>query len=630
MCGITGKIYLNTGTVSAGDMEKMNLAIAHRGPDDSGTYISPNQKIGLGHQRLSIIDLSHFGHQPMNYMNRYWIVFNGEIYNFQALKKNLQKEKIYTFKSDTDTEVIMALYHKYGTDCLQHLRGMFSFAIYDDKEKTLFCARDRVGKKPFKYYLDDKIFIFASELKAILTQTDYKKEPDYVAIRHYLTFQYCPEPFTGFKNIKKLEPAHYLLIDLKTNQTKLERYWKLDYSEKLDLSIGGWKEKIINKLEESVKLRMIADVPLGAFLSGGIDSSAIIGMMSKFSPTPIKTFSIGFSEKKYDELEYAKIVAHKFKTDHTEFIVKPEAMEILPELVRLYEEPFADSSAIPTYYLSKLTREHVTVAMSGDGGDENFAGYFRHTIQKLSLQLDYLRFFNKLPANIIARIPLENIKSELLSKIFLFLSYLPLAYRKRYASYMYRQNNHIENNLFTENFQKITSRENSLDLIVDKFNESATENKLDQTLYADFATYLPDDLMTKVDLASMSVALETRSPFLDHEFIELTAKIPSNLKIKNFNQTKWILKEALKDLLPDQIINRSKKGFETPLNIWLKNQMKDYSNDLLLSERTRNRNIFNEATVKKLLHIQQNTSVDLSHKIWSMIILENWFRKYFD
>jgi asparagine synthase (glutamine-hydrolysing) len=630
MCGITGKIYLNTGTVSAGDMEKMNLAIAHRGPDDSGTYISPNQKIGLGHQRLSIIDLSHFGHQPMNYMNRYWIVFNGEIYNFQALKKNLQKEKIYTFKSDTDTEVIMALYHKYGTDCLQHLRGMFSFAIYDDKEKTLFCARDRVGKKPFKYYLDDKIFIFASELKAILTQTDYKKEPDYVAIRHYLTFQYCPAPFTGFKNIKKLEPAHYLLIDLKTNQTKLERYWKLDYSEKLDLSIGGWKEKIINKLEESVKLRMIADVPLGAFLSGGIDSSAIIGMMSKFSPTPIKTFSIGFSEKKYDELEYAKIVAHKFKTDHTEFIVKPEAMEILPELVRLYEEPFADSSAIPTYYLSKLTREHVTVAMSGDGGDENFAGYFRHTIQKLSLQLDYLRFFNKLPANIIARIPLENIKSELLSKIFLFLSYLPLAYRKRYASYMYRQNNHIENNLFTENFQKITSRENSLDLIVDKFNESATENKLDQTLYADFATYLPDDLMTKVDLASMSVALETRSPFLDHEFIELTAKIPSNLKIKNFNQTKWILKEALKDLLPDQIINRSKKGFETPLNIWLKNQMKDYSNDLLLSERTRNRNIFNEATVKKLLHIQQNTSVDLSHKIWSMIILENWFRKYFD
>ncbi|MEI6587333.1 MAG: asparagine synthase (glutamine-hydrolyzing) [Candidatus Moraniibacteriota bacterium] len=630
MCGITGKIHLDTGTVSVGDMKKMNLAIAHRGPDDSGTYISPNQKIGLGHQRLSIIDLSHFGHQPMSYMDRYWIVFNGEIYNFQALKKNLQKEKICTFKSNTDTEVIMALYHKYGTDCLHHLRGMFSFAIYDDKEKTIFCARDRVGKKPFKYYLDDKVFIFASELKAILTQTDYKKEPDYAAIRHYLTFQYCPAPFTGFKNIKKLEPAHFLLIDLKTKQAKLERYWKLDYSEKLDLSIDDWKEKIINKLEESVKLRMTADVPLGAFLSGGIDSSAIVGMMSKLSPTPIKTFSIGFSEKKYDELPYARIVANKFKTDHTEFIVKPQTMEILPELVRLYEEPFADSSAIPTYYLSKLTREHVTVAVSGDGGDENFAGYLRHAIQKCSLQLDYLRFFNKLPANIIAKIPLENIKSELLSKIFLFLSHLPLDYRKRYVSYMYRQNNHIENNLFSENFQKITLRENSLELIVNKFNESTTENRLDQTLYADFSSYLPDDLMTKVDLASMSVALETRSPFLDHELLELTAKIPSNLKIKNFNQTKWILKETLRDLLPDQIIDRSKKGFETPLNIWLKNQMKDYSNDLLLSERAKNRNIFNEATVKKLLHIQQNTPVDLSHKIWSMIILENWFKKYFD
>ncbi|MFZ2188303.1 MAG: asparagine synthase (glutamine-hydrolyzing) [Candidatus Moraniibacteriota bacterium] len=630
MCGITGKIHLNTGLVSVEDIEKMNLAIAHRGPDDSGTYISPNQKIGLGHQRLSIIDLSHFGHQPMSYMDRYWIVFNGEIYNFQALKKNLQKEKIYTFKSNTDTEVIMALYHKYGTDCLHHLRGMFSFAIYDDKEKTLFCARDRVGKKPFKYYLDDNVFIFASELKAILTQAEYKKEPDYAAIRHYLTFQYCPAPLTGFKNIKKLEPAHYLLIDLKTNQTKLERYWKLDYSERLDLSVSDWKEKIINKLEESVKLRMIADVPLGAFLSGGIDSSAIVGMMSKFSPTSIKTFSIGFSEKKYDELGYAKIVARKFKTDHTEFIVKPEAMEILPELVRLYEEPFADPSAIPTYYLSKLTRAHVTVAMSGDGGDENFAGYFRYAIQKLSLQLDYLRFFNKLPADIIARIPLENIKSELLSKIFLLLSHLPLDYRKRYASYMYRQNNHIENNLFAENFQKITSRENSLELIVNKFNESGTENKLDQTLYADFSTYLPDDLMTKVDLASMSVALETRSPFLDHEFLELTAKIPSNLKVKKFNQTKWILKETLEDLLPDQIINRSKKGFETPLNIWLKNQLKDYSNELLLSQKSKNRNILNSETVKKILDIHQNTSVDLSHKIWSMIILENWFREYFD
>src|SRR6185369_15049890 len=372
MCGIAGKISFSSQNVSEQEIETMNDAIRHRGPDDSGIYISPDKKVGFGHRRLSIIDLSPLGHQPMRYMDRYEIIFNGEIYNFQEQKAVLEKDG-YTFASHSDTEVILALYDKYGKECLQYLRGMFAFAIYDEHKNTLFCARDRVGKKPFKYYMNDTVFLFASELKAILIQPEYHKEPDYLAIHHYLTLQYVPAPLTGFKGISKLEPAHYLLIDLKTRAVEKERYWKLDYAKKQELSETEWKKRILDKLEESVKLRMLSDVPIGAFLSGGIDSSAIVALMAKNSQTAIKTFSIGFEDEKFNELKYARIIADTFMTDHTEFIVKPDAIQLLPMLVRQYEEPYADSSALPTYYVAKLTRDHVTVALNGDGGDENFA-----------------------------------------------------------------------------------------------------------------------------------------------------------------------------------------------------------------------------------------------------------------
>ncbi|MCI0532711.1 asparagine synthase (glutamine-hydrolyzing), partial [bacterium] len=394
MCGITGKISLNSRTVNPADIEKMNGAIQHRGPDDGGIYLSPDQKTGLGHRRLSIIDLSPLGHQPMQYLNRYRIVFNGEIYNFREKRAKLEKEG-YVFTSHSDTEIILALYDKHKEDCLEHLRGMFAFAIYDEVEKILFCARDRVGKKPFKYYLDDNVFMFASELKAILTQPEYIKEPDLNAIHHYLTLQYVPAPLTGFKSIKKLEPAHYLILNLKTKELKKERYWRLDYSHKLQLSEREWEKQILEKLEESVRLRMISDVPLGAFLSGGIDSSAVVAMMAQHSDKPIKTFSIGFKEQKYNELPYARLVAEKFKTNHTEFIVEPNALEVLPFLVHHYEEPYADSSALATYYVSKLTREYVTVALNGDGGDENFAGYTRYAAFQISNLLDRFDILNK-------------------------------------------------------------------------------------------------------------------------------------------------------------------------------------------------------------------------------------------
>jgi asparagine synthase (glutamine-hydrolysing) len=629
MCGITGKIFFSNSEISEQEIESMNNAIIHRGPDDGGTYISPDKKVGLGHRRLSIIDLSPLGHQPMNYMDRYWIVFNGEVYNFQEKREMLIKDG-YTFKSKTDTEVIMALYDKFGKKCLEHLRGMFAFAIYDEKEKTIFCARDRVGKKPFKYYLDDNVFIFASELKAILTQSEYKKEPDYIAIHHYLTLQYCPAPLTGFKDIKKLEPAHYLFIDLKTKKIEKERYWKLDYSKKLKLSEDEWKKRIMEKLEECVKLRMISDVPLGAFLSGGIDSSAIVGIMSKLSEKPVKTFSIGFKEQKYNELKYAKIIADKFKTDHKEFIIEPNAIELLPMLVKQYEEPYADSSALPTYYVSKLTREYVTVALNGDGGDENFAGYGRYSIQKFGLLYDKIMPIHKFLILPIVKLLSSNIKNTFFDRAYRFAKTLSDNYSYRYVNYICYFTNEMKEQIYTEEFKEKVKSIDSFKIVADKFKESGAKDKMDQTLYADFSTYLPDDLMVKVDIDSMAVALEGRSPLLDHEMLELTAKIPSNLKLKGFNNKKYIFKKALENFIPKGVMHRPKMGFGVPIDVWFRGELKEYAYDLLLSEKFINRGIFKKNAVERLLDKHTKTNVSFAYHIWALITLELWFREYFD
>lgn len=629
MCGITGKIYFNDQIVSEQDILAMNEKIKHRGPDNSGVYISPDKKVGLGHRRLSIIDLSPLGHQPMNYLDRYWIVFNGEIYNFQEKRRMLQKEG-YVFKSKSDTEVILALYAKFGKKCLEHLRGMFAFAIYDEKEKTIFCARDRVGKKPFKYYLNNDVFIFASELKAILTQKEYHKEPDYVAIHHYLTLQYCPAPLTGFKDIKKLEPACYLFIDLKTKKVEKKRYWKLDYSQKLDLPEEEWKKRIMEKLEECVKLRMVSDVPLGAFLSGGIDSSAVVAMMSKLSSKPVKTFSIGFEEEKYNELKYARIIADKFKTDHTEFIVKPDAIEMLPKLVYQYEEPYADSSALPTYYVSKLTRDHVTVALNGDGGDENFAGYGRYSIHKFALIYDKFAIFHKNIILPIIKLLAQFSKNIFFNRVYRFSKSLLQPYNYRFVNYGCYFTNEMKKELYTEEFNNKMKNIDSYAIIADQFSKSGSKDKVEQAVYADFETYLPDDLLAKVDIDTMSVALEGRSPFLDHEMLELTAKIPFYLKLKRWNNKKYILKKALEKMIPGKVMYRPKMGFGAPIDVWFRDDLKKYAYDILLSKKAVERNIFKKQYVKKLLDTHTNTKISFAYHIWALITLELWFREYFD
>jgi len=629
MCGITGKIYFNNKSVKEQDILMMNEKILHRGPDDGGFYISPDKKVGLGHRRLSIIDLSPLGHQPMSYLNRYQIVFNGEIYNFQE-KKDLLLKAGYTFKSKSDTEVIMALYDKYKEKCLDHLRGMFAFVIYDEQEKTIFCARDRVGKKPFKYYLDENVFIFSSELKAILTQKDYKKEVDYLAIHHYLTLQYVPAPLTGFKDIEKLEPAHYLKIDLKTKKIEKKCYWKLDYSQKLNLSEKEWQKRIMEKLEESVKLRMISDVPLGAFLSGGIDSSAVVALMAKNSQKPIKTFSIGFQEEKYNELKYAQIIAKKFKTDHKEFIVKPNAIEMLPKLVYQYEEPYADSSALATYYVSKMTRDFVTVALNGDGGDENFAGYGRYSVQKFGLWYDKIMPIHKLIILPITKFLTKNIKNTFFDRAHIFAKTLTENYNYRYVNYIRYFSNEAKEEIYTDDFKEKTKNINSYDIVANKFKEAGTKNKMEQCLYADFSTYLPNDLMVKVDIDSMAVSLEGRSPFLDHELLELTAKIPFNLKLKGLNNKKYILKEALRGLVPDEVMFRPKMGFGIPIDSWFRGELKDYAYETLLSKKALSRNLFKKNAIKKILDEHSNTKISHAYRIWALITLELWFQEYFE
>lgn len=628
MCGIAGKISLSNKNISVPEVETMCDAIRHRGPDDSGVYISPNGKVGLGHRRLAIIDLSPLGHQPMRYLDRYEIVFNGEIYNFQEKRADREKDG-YTFASHSDTEVILALYDKYREKCVDHLRGMFALAIYDEQEQILFCARDRVGKKPFKYYFDGNVFLFASELKAILTQPEYTKEVDYEAIHHYLTLQYMPAPMTGFKGIQKLEPAHYLRLNLKTKELQKERYWKLDYSKKLHLSETEWQKRILEKLEESVRLRMISDVPLGAFLSGGIDSSAVVAMMAKHSSKPVKTFSIGFKEATYNELPYARMIADQFKTDHTEFIVEPHAIELLPMLVRQYEEPFADSSALPTYYVSKLTREHVTVALNGDGGDENFAGYSRYSAFQSSLFLERFAWLAKMIGVPLTRFLKNIFRTTLFDRIYRLTESLSVDYRERYMGFTSYFTNEQKENLYTDVFKEKITGANTYGLVAEQFLESGSKNKTEQAVYADFALYLPEDLLVKVDIATMAVALEGRSPFLDHEFLELTAQIPFNLKLKGLNNKKYILKKALEGLLPQSILYRPKMGFGVPIDVWFRGELKGYTRKKLLEGHLVSRGLFKKEAIENILHTHATTEVNFSPHIWALLTLELWFEEYF-
>ncbi|MEK9148693.1 MAG: asparagine synthase (glutamine-hydrolyzing), partial [Candidatus Desantisbacteria bacterium] len=510
MCGICGKLALDGTTPKKDLILKMCDTLRHRGPDDEGIYIGKN--IGLGHRRLSIIDLST-GHQPLsNEDDTIWIVFNGEIYNFLEIRPNLISRG-HRFKTKTDTETVIHLYEEYGVDCVQHLRGMFALAIWDEKKRRLFLARDRIGKKPLCYSFTKNSFVFASELKAILEDIDINKEINLEAIHHYLTYQYVPSPLTIFTQIKKLPPGHIMVIE-DGKIKRLERYWRPEYTPKTSLSEPEIIESIQEILKEATRIRLISDVPLGAFLSGGIDSSATVAMMSQLMDKPVKTFSIGFPEASFNELSFARVIADRFKTEHHEEIVKPDALDILPKIVWHYNEPYADSSCIPTYYLSEMTRQNVTVALNGDGGDEIFAGYERYLAYKLTSYYEKVpKFIRDGIFNVLKVFPESSLRQDFIRKAKRFTEVMAEPKERRYIRWLSIFSNEMKERIYSEEMKERMRSIDSVEMVADSFKRSGTDDLLDTLLFVDTLNYLPEDLMVKVDIASMAHSLECRSPF---------------------------------------------------------------------------------------------------------------------
>lgn len=617
MCGIAGIVNFDINQkVNPEQLKEMTNVIFHRGPDDEGHYI--NKNVGLGFRRLSIIDLKT-GHQPLsNSDESIWITFNGEIYNYLELKKDLDK-KGYRFKTDSDTEVIVNLYEEYGENCVAMLRGMFAFVIWNDRRKILFGARDRFGIKPFYYYRDNEQFVWGSEIKAIAAAPAVKLSLDFNALDTYLAYGYNFNQHSIYHQVEKLKASHYFILDPdKPDSIQIKRYWEIKYEPDYSKTESDWQELIMESLREAVKIRLMSDVPLGAFLSGGIDSGSVVALMSQVSDVPVKTFSIGFKEKAYNELPFASLVAERYHTEHHEMIVEPESIDLLPKLVSYYDEPFADSSAIPTYYVSKFAREYVTVALSGDGGDELFAGY--KSYPKL-LALMGNRLNNKIAQKLIWK----NLNS-LLPDYF---------YGKGYSYYLSRDKKNIgayaclwkdyeRKNLFRSDIYRQFINESPENQKINILLESEGDD-LTRLQQLDMKSYLTDDILTKVDRASMMNSLEARVPLLDHKFAELTFKIPSELKLKDGNK-KYIFKNAMKPLLPPELFQQKKHGFGVPLNVWFKGDLKDYIYESLVNNE-RLSAIFNPKYLTDMVAFHQKGQRDYSSKIWSLLILAEWFKQ---
>jgi asparagine synthase (glutamine-hydrolysing) len=553
------------------------------------------------------------------------VTYNGEIYNFWEERKALEA-KGYRFRSRCDTEVLLALYEEYGIGCLEHLRGMFAFAIYDKVRRRIFCARDRMGEKPFKYFFNGRAFVFASELKALLRYPECPKEIDREAIYHFLTMMYLPSPLTGFRGISKLEPAHYLLLDLGTGKLQKERYWSLDYSKEEERMEKEWCEMIRGKLEESVKMRMLSDVPIAAFLSGGVDSSAVVTLMTRNSSSPVQTFSIGSRTASHNELPDAERIARYVGSDHHPEVVDPDVIALLPELVGMYEEPFADPSCIPTFFVSKHTGSFVKVALTGDGGDENFAGYVRYPILRFSRVWERFQCLHPL-TGLLTSLLHTSLRNTFSYRCHRFQSTMSLPWPERYLQYI---------SVFTEEekkglgFRPAGSRFGRTDRFYAECTKEARERARDtlhKALAMDVATYLADDLMSKVDLAAMHFGLECRAPFLDHELLEMTARIPARLKLRG-REGKVILKRAFEGILPADTLKKRKQGFRIPLDAWFRTDLKEFITDTLLSDAPHKWEFFDRAQLERSLAQYFATHVDYSDHIWVLLCLHLWLSRY--
>ncbi|HZS09391.1 MAG TPA: asparagine synthase (glutamine-hydrolyzing) [Blastocatellia bacterium] len=628
MCGIAGAL---SGANEKDRILPLVEAQKHRGPDAWGVWA--DEVCALGHRRLAIIDLSEAGRQPLsNDDGSVRITFNGEIYNFQALRAELEQLG-YRFRTRTDTEVIVHAWEQWGTDCVKRLRGMFAFGLWDRRRRRLFLARDRVGKKPLFYTQVGERFLFASELQGLLADADVPREVNLAAIDAYLSWGYIPAPLTGFKGISKLPPAHWMTVDWTPDGpvARVERYWKLEYEPKLQISEEEAVETLREKLTEAVRLRMISDVPLGAFLSGGIDSSIVVGLMAKLSDRPVKTFSIGFREAAYNETEHARRVARLWATDHQEFIVEPDALAILPRLVRHYGEPYADSSAIPTFYVSQLTRANVTVALNGDGGDESFAGYERYLANRIAERV------RSIPGSAWSAKALGGLLPDSLGpknrlrrvKRFLSVAAQPMA--ERYEAWVGTSNGNFseraKRNLYREELSELFDRERPGEWMESLFAGTGGLDPVDAAMAVDVQSYLPFDLLVKVDITSMANSLEARSPFLDHEVMEFAARLPVSLKLRG-KEAKYLLKRAFPDLLPPENVNRPKMGFGVPVGQWFRGPLRELLCDSLIAQDSRVREYFRAEEVERLVSQHLKSQTDHSFRLWNLLMLELWQREF--
>lgn len=639
MCGIAGVInYYEKRNVSKRLLQNMVSTLEHRGPDDAGYYLKG--PAGLGMRRLSVIDVEH-GSQPIsNENNTVWVVFNGEIYNYKELRHDLEQRK-HTFKTQADTEVLVHLYEEMGREMVTKLNGMFAFALWDTQNRTLLLARDRVGIKPLYYYIGRDQLIFGSELKALLKDRNVPRDLNMQAVHSYLSLLYVPSPMTIFEGVKKLPPAHVLqYID---GEVALYRYWSPPYqpqdAEETDLhprhvdahTIKYYAGEVRERLKESVRKRLISDVPLGAFLSGGIDSSAIVALMTETANTQVKTFSIGFGGGDYyDEREYARKIVNQFNTRHHEDEVTPDALEMLPLLVKHFDEPFADSSAIPTYLVSRLARQHVTVCLSGTGGDELFAGYRRYLLEDLLTRYHKSpRLFKWFATRVAGLLPVSR-KSAMKEYFLLLKRFLareeptPLL---RYIAMMTCFSEDAKDQLYSQTMP--AGLMPAHEKISRHYNIAGNFDGLTRTLLADFHTYLPDDLLVKEDRMTMAASLEGRVPFLDHEFIEFVAAMPSTFKTHKLT-TKYILKEAMRGLLPNGIIDRRKHGFGVPIAEWFKHDIKPYAEEVFRDSRTQQRGLFETDAMLSLLKEHQKGLHDYSGQLWALLMFELWCREYLD
>lgn len=627
MCGIVGVAWTDKERrTPAGLIGRMADLLTHRGPDGSGVHEAPG--ISLGHRRLSIIDLAG-GAQPLaNEDQTVWVVFNGEIYNFADLRDDLLARG-HVLQTRSDTEVLVHLYEDLGPAMLDRLRGMFAFGLWDTKTRTLLIARDRLGVKPLYYRHDADGIRFASELKSLLIEPGAPRRLSPAALDDYLTYQYVPGPGSIFEGYEKLPGGHYAIW--RDGKLTVSRYWRPPFEHEEPLGEAEYIDRLRQTLTEATKIRLVSDVPLGAFLSGGIDSTIVVGLMRQAGGSPVKTFSIGFEQKDFDERTYARAAAQWLGAEHHEFLVKPDAVDIAPRLAWHYDEPFADSSAIPTYYVSQVTRRHVTVALTGDGGDELFGGYTRYQAVLIGEWFDRLpgwlrgviaaRRWQDLPASVRQR----SVRRRFKRLVGLLAEAPPVRYRAWVSIFA----DALRRELYSPDFRAQLGAHHSSDALDRYYAELPGRDFATRTMYVDLLSYLPGDILTKVDIASMANSLECRGPFLDQEVVALAGRMPRSLKLRG-RQTKRILKKAFADLLPPSIRRRGKMGFGVPIDSWLRGELAPMLQDLLRGQRFRERGWFDQAVVERLIEEHLDRHWDHSIRLWALIMLEWWARQHLD